>query len=116
MKKLLMASALVIASAPTLANTMSCYVDTPAYDEFTTSFCSALVYNGPTTTSAVFKVDNPPSNVQSVIWSDSACSSTSTTCITTIRAYRPKTVTATVLKTDGTYFQVSASADYELGY
>lgn len=115
MRNTLIASTLLLASTPLFANTMSCYVDTPAYDQFSKDFCFSSVFEGPTTTSAVFRIDNAPSNLSSVIWSDSACSSTATTCITTIRAYRPKTVTATVLKTDGTYFQVSATAEYELG-
>ncbi len=97
------------------AQTMSCYVDTPAYDQFTPNNCVAMIFNGPTTTSAVFRIDNPPANLQSVLWSDSACSSSATTCITDVRAYRPKSVSATVLKTDGTFYQVSANAHYELG-
>lgn len=115
MKKAIIGAVLTLSSLPALANSMSCYVDTPAYDNFTTNFCSAVIFNGPTTTSAVFRVNNAPSNVQSVLWSDSSCSSSSTTCITSVRAYKPKTVTATVLKTDGTFFQVSATAEYELG-
>lgn len=116
MKKMLLGALLASSSLYASANTMSCYVDTPAYDHFSVSFCAAVIFNGPTTTPAVFRIDNPPSNLQSVVWSDSACASTSTTCITSIRAYRPKTVTATVLKTDGTYYQVSATAEYELGF
>lgn len=116
MKKIIAGLLLASSSFATFGQSMSCYVDTPAYDTFTTSFCAGVIYNGPTTTSAVFRVDNPPSNLQSVVWSDSACSSSSTMCITSIRAYKPKTVTATVLKTDGTYYQVSATAEYELGF
>lgn len=116
MKKAIIGAVLTFSSLPVLAKSMSCYVDTPAYDNFTTSYCSAAIFDGPRTTSAVFRIDNPHSNIHSVIWSDSACSSSSTSCITTVRAYNPKTVTATVLKTDGTYFQVSATAEYELGF
>lgn len=116
MKKMMMGLMLTMASSTAFGASMSCYVDTPALDQFTSGFCGASVFNGPRTTSAVFRIDNAPSNINTIIWSDSACSSSSTVCITSIQAYGPKTVTATILKTDGTYEQASAHAEYELGF
>jgi hypothetical protein len=90
-------------------NTMSCFVDTPANDEFTPTVCSAVVNRQ--STKAVFRVDNftPGANVQ---WSDSRCVSGRETCTVTIRAYVQKTMRATV-GTPG--YRVSASARYERG-
>ena len=117
MKKLIATAILLLSSAPVFANTMSCFVDTPAFDTFSVGFCSAVGnIDDPSRTTALFRVDNPPSDILSVIWSDSACSSSQTRCFVPITAFRPVTVTATVLRTNGTFFQVSATADYELAF
>ncbi len=116
MKNMIKSALLTVASfaAFSASATMSCYVDTPAYDIFKQNYCDAFIANGPHKTTAVFRIDNPPANLNSVIWSDSSCSQNSTICLVDIQAHRPLTMSATVLKTDGTYYQVSARADYEI--
>lgn len=96
-----------------MADTMSCYVDTTAYDEYRTNSCFAMVW-GANTATAVFKVDDAPSGSQ-ILWSNSSCSQTSSVCSTSIRAFQNYTMSATVLKPDGTWSQVQASASFEDG-
>ncbi len=88
---------------------MKCYVDTAAYDLYTYDFCFSAAL--PRTTSAVFSIDNVPAG-STVIWSNSSCNSSSF-CIIPIRHYQPLSVNATVLKPNGTYSTVSATAYYE---
>ncbi len=97
------------------APVMSCMVDTPAYDEFNERFCFGLVY-GARYTTAVFRVDNPPSKFQ-IIW-DKICqpSTSNTSCAVTIRAFRPYTMAATVLDFDSyKFYRVQATAEFEDG-
>ncbi len=89
---------------------MKCYVDTPAYDLFTYNFCASV--GSARTTTAVFAIDNVPAG-STINWSNSNCSSTNSICFVPIRQYRPVTVTASVLKPNGTYTTVSATAEYE---
>ncbi len=90
---------------------MSCFVDTPAFDIFTTGWCD----NSGTarTTTAVFRVDNPPSNF-TILWSNGSCNSSSTTCFLPIRQYQTITLNATVLNNDNSTFTTTgATASYE---
>ncbi|MCA1777880.1 MAG: hypothetical protein LC637_00430 [Xanthomonadaceae bacterium] len=93
------------------ATGMSCFVDTPAFDLFTSPLC---VSAGTTlTTTAVFRVDNPPADF-TIIWSDSSCSSSSTVCVVPINIIGYLTVSATVLNNANyTFTKVSATARYE---
>ncbi len=93
------------------AASMKCFVDTPAFDQFTTGFCFS---NWTTfTTTAVFRIDNEPSNF-TIIWSDSRCSSSSDTCLLPIRHFQTITLNATVLNNDNnTFSTTSATARYE---
>ncbi len=89
---------------------MKCYVDTPAYDQYTYNFCASV--GSARTTTAVFAIDNVPAG-STINWSNSNCSSSNSICFVPIRQYRPITVTASVLKPNGTYTTVSATAEYE---
>ncbi|ATC93841.1 hypothetical protein [Pseudoalteromonas tunicata] len=111
--KLACGLALSIGCTAAMANTMSCYVDTPKYDEFTTNQCDAIVW-GANIATAVFRVDDAPSGSR-ILWSDNRCSDTSNMCMISIHAFRNYTMKATVLKPDGTWHQVSASASFEDG-
>lgn len=90
---------------------MSCYVDTLAFDVFTSGYCFSA--GNATTTSAVFRIDNPPSNY-TILWSDSRCSSSNTLCILPIRRYQSYTISATILNNaNNTFTTASATAEYE---
>ena len=89
---------------------MKCYVDTPAFDVFTYGYCFNVGFAR--TTTAVFRVDNVAAGAQ-ILWSDSNCTNNQSTCFVPIRQYQTKTVTATVLNTNGTFTQTSATAEYE---
>lgn len=89
---------------------MSCMVDTPADDQFHGGHCFGLVH-GARYTTAVFRVDNPPSDFQ-IVW-DKGCpvSTSNTSCAVTIRALRPYTMGATVLDFDSyRFYRVAATA------
>ena len=105
---------LSIGSTAAMANTsMSCYVDTSAFDEYRTGQCFAMIW-GANKATAVFKVDGAPSGTK-YIWSNSSCSESSSVCTTSIRAFQNYTMSATVLMPDGTWSQVQASASFEDG-
>ena len=89
---------------------MKCYVDTPAYDLYTYDFCASA--GAARTTTAVFKIDNVPAG-STINWSNSNCNSNNSLCFVPIRQYRNITVSATVLKPNGSYTTVSATAEYE---
>lgn len=92
---------------------MKCYVDTPAYDNFTYGNCVSFGY--PTTTTAVFRVDNVPSNF-TIIWSDSRCNSSSRDCFLPISHFQTINLSATALdNSNNTFTTTSASASYH-GY
>ncbi|GAB4194032.1 MAG: hypothetical protein Tsb002_25090 [Wenzhouxiangellaceae bacterium] len=94
---------------------LSCYVDTPAYDQFTPYFCSSIWFFGPNTTTAVFQVFNVNPASHSYNWSVNGCSGEQ--CFTTIGAYVPLTVSVTVTNNaTGQQYNLSATAEYELGY
>jgi len=105
---------LSMGASAAMADTMSCYVDTQAYDEFTVNACDAVIY-GANETTAVFRVDDAPSGSQ-IIWSNSSCSQTSSVCGISIRAMGRYTMSARILKPDGTWSDVSgATASFEDG-
>jgi len=110
---LVLALALLGASTAATAATMSCFVDTPANDPFTPNRCFGVV-PGRQFTTAVFRVDNLLPNAE-VLWSDSRCDSSSATCAVTITAFVRKTMRATVLNPDNTWYKVSATALFENG-
>ncbi len=90
---------------------MKCYVDTPAFDVFTTGFCADA--GVARTTTAVFRIDNEPSNF-TILWSDSRCSSSNDTCLLPIRHFQTINLSATVLNNDNnTFSTTSATALYE---
>jgi len=89
---------------------MKCFVDTPAYDLYTYDFCASA--GAARTTTAAFKIDNVPAG-STISWSNSHCHSNNSLCLVPIRQYRTITVSATVLKPNGTYTTVSATAEYE---
>ncbi|WP_151173939.1 hypothetical protein [Pseudoalteromonas ruthenica] len=119
MKTLIASAALLIGglfSAQASADSMECYVDTQAYDQFTPNRCFALVY-GATTSTAVFRVVGNGSQIDSVIWSNAAssCGTSGTSCSFEIRAFRPYTAEATILYSNGSWSKVSATASFEDG-
>jgi hypothetical protein len=89
---------------------IKCFVDTPAYDHYTYNFCGSAGWAR--TTTAVFTIENVPAG-STIAWSNSNCSSTNSTCFIPIRQYQSVSVTANVLKPNGTYTTVSATAFYE---
>ncbi len=90
---------------------MKCFVDTPAWDEYRYGGCFSAGWAR--TTSAVFKIDNVPSNFK-IYWSNSACSSSSSTCTLPIRQYNNITLSADVLDlSNNTFSSTSAKAHYE---
>jgi len=90
---------------------MKCFVDTPAFDNYSYNACFSV--GGARTTTAVFKVDNVPSNF-TILWSDSRCSSTSTFCLLPIRQYQSIVLNATVLNNaNNTFSNTTATAWYE---
>lgn len=95
---------------------LSCFVDTPAYDQFTQGGCFSVWFGGPITTTAVFQVFNisSPGNYD-FNWSIGSCSGEQ--CVTNIRAYRPLTVSVTVTENaTGQSWNLSATAEYERGF
>ncbi len=93
------------------AASMKCFVDTPAFDLFTTGYCHSS--GNPRTTTAVFRIDNEPANF-TILWSDSRCSSSSDTCFLPIRHFQQITLSATVLNNaNNTFSTTSATAHYE---
>jgi len=104
--------ALVSANA---APTLACYVDTPAYDQFTQGDCAGMIYNGPATTTAVFQVFGTEGGNYSYQWSN--CTSNNLQCARSIRAYRPLTVSVTVTNNQtGAQYFLTATAEYERGF
>jgi len=90
---------------------MSCFVDTPAYDNLTQGYCFSA--GAARTTTAYFLINNAPSNY-TVIWSDSRCNSASLSCILPIRQYQTINLSATVLNnSNNTFAKTSARAEYE---
>lgn len=90
---------------------MKCFVDTPAFDNFTFGFCVSA--HSAFSTSAVFRVDDLPADF-TIIWSDSRCNQNSSTCILPIRQYQQVTLSATVLNHgNNTFSTTSATAIYE---
>ncbi|WP_281557384.1 hypothetical protein [Thalassomonas sp. RHCl1] len=120
MKKLLTAGLLVASSFATsqaYAAAMECYVDTPAYDHYTTGSCFAMVW-GENKATAVFRIKDAASKpISSVIWDGAAksCGTGGTGCAVSIYAFRQYTATATVLYQDGTWGTASATASFEDG-
>lgn len=120
MKKLLSVSLLLASSfvaSQATATEMQCYVDTQAYDNYTSNRCFAM--NPASSTTANFRITATNGAIDSVIWGDHASScgtTTGTTCSITINAYRSYTGSATILYTDGTWEKVSAKASYERGF
>jgi len=115
-KAKLLGLATILFSGSSFATTMSCYVDTPAYDTYSANACFAVGLNRNTTAS--FKLTNTSGNIHKVLWSGpgtSSCSQTSTTCNVPIRYYQTVKVTADVLYTNGSWETASANAHYE-GY
>lgn len=95
------------------SSSMSCYVDTPAFDYFTTGSCFSAGFSR--TTTAVFRIDNLPSNY-SIDWHNSNCNDNNDTCFLSISHYQTITLSATVFNNSNSTFQnVSATAHYE-GY
>lgn len=99
-----------------MASTMECYVDTPAYDEFRSGTCFAMIY-GQRYTTAVFRIVEDKA-IASVLWGGAAnnkCTDNGNYCSFTIRSMTAYNVTATVLYEDGTYGSASAYASFEDG-
>ncbi|MEZ7279671.1 hypothetical protein EXT42_15695 [Pseudoalteromonas sp. CO302Y] len=119
MKKVLTSIGLLAASVFSVhasADTMECYVDTQAYDQYTPNRCFAMVF-GQTYATAVFRVVGDGSTIDSVIWSNdaSSCGTSGTSCSYQIRAFRPSKAEATILYADGRWSKVSATASFEDG-
>jgi hypothetical protein len=108
--------AVVLGAATTAtAATMSCLVDTPALDRYTPENCTAVI-PGAQFATASFRIDPPLPQHFQVFWSDARCNPQKVVCNVTIGVFVPKTMTATVLNVDTmTFFQVSATADFENG-
>ena len=101
-------------SASSTTVRMKCFVDTPAYDHF--SYNNCFNAGSARTTSAVFQIEGGPSSNYTVYWSNSACSSTSKTCILPIRWYQSVNLSATIVDkntTPNTAYSSSATAYYE---
>ena len=95
----------------TRASGMECFVDTPAFDQFTLGFCGNVGLAR--TTSAVFRLVNRPANF-TALWSDPRCSTSSDICILPISFFQQLTLSATVLNnSNNTFTTVSATALYE---
>jgi len=111
----IVAGILLIASSSAFASSgMSCFVDTPDYDEFTSGFCFAMIF-GARTTTAVFRVDNPPANAH-IDWDHPDCPSSTTFCSVPIYAFHFLTVSALVIDLDSAYHNtVQATAYFEDG-
>ncbi|KRC31225.1 MULTISPECIES: hypothetical protein [unclassified Lysobacter] len=76
---------------------IACYVDTPAFDQYTEDACASYWFNGPATTSAVFEVFGQDAGVSYTYqWSVTGCSASNKFCIAQVRANRDKTVSVVV--------------------
>lgn len=119
MKKILNVLTLVglsLLGSNVMASTMECYVDTPAYDEFRSGNCFAMIY-GERYTTAVFRIVEDK-GIASVLWGGAAankCTDNGNYCSFTIRSMSAYSVSATVLYEDGTYGTASAVASFEDG-
>lgn len=111
----LFAAALALGSSSALAVGMSCYVDTPAYDEFTPGICLSTVHGAKTAT-ASFRIDDLPANYY-VDWKKPACSNTGAgICTAVIKVFQPYEAIANVIDLDtGIVTEVSAIANLENG-
>ncbi|MCF6300208.1 MAG: hypothetical protein L3J52_03680 [Proteobacteria bacterium] len=90
---------------------MKCFVDTPAWDNYRYGFCLSIGWAF--TTTALFKIDNVPSDF-TILWSDSRCSSTRTSCTLPISQYQSIVLNATVLNNaNNTFSNTTATASYE---
>lgn len=90
---------------------MKCFVDTPAFDQFTYNICFSV--GSAQTTSALFRIDNVPSNF-TILWSDSRCNSSSRDCSLPISWYQTINLSATVLNnSNNTFTTTSTIASYE---
>ncbi|SFC69189.1 hypothetical protein [Pseudoalteromonas denitrificans] len=119
MNKLLKTGILLASSlfgAQAMAVNMECYVDTQAYDHYTTNHCEALVW-GASTATAVFRISGASKPIKSVIWSNAAssCGTSGTSCSFTIRAFRSNKAEALILYQDNTWGTASATALFEDG-
>jgi len=97
---------------------MQCFVDTPAYDNYTPNFC--MNFSSATRTTAIFKVANLPlsSSEYSLSWQTSSCSGTTatSTCSKSIRSLQQITITAVLMHSNsGKTKTLSATAIYEGG-
>ncbi len=95
-----------VVTGSALSSEMQCFVDTLAYDTFTSGGCLSAA--PARVTSAVFKVSSNNS-ISSIIWTGDAsgqCATTDMTCSIDIRQYSSKNVGATVLYSDGTWESV----------
>lgn len=110
----ILAATLVLASSSVFAGGMSCFVDSPAYDEFTPDNCETIVW-GARTATAVFRIDNLPARYH-IDWEKPACADNLTICSVSIRAFFNYTAKASVIDLDaGTVTEVSAVARFEDG-
>ncbi len=119
MKKLLQASVLIASSviaSQAFSAEMECYVDTQRFDNFTPNYCVGLVW-GAQYADAVYRVSGANKAIDQVIWGGVASGKgcTGTSCVVSIRAYSVNKATATILYTDGTWENVSATAELENG-
>lgn len=95
---------------------MQCYVDTTAYDTYSSNHCFS--FGSSSTTTAVFKLANLPltTSEYSLNWQTTSCSSTSaaSTCSKSIRQYQNITMTAVLTHIQtGSTKSLSATAHYE---
>jgi hypothetical protein len=119
MKNLLSVAAVIatgLFTSQASAADMECYVDTQAYDHFTSGHCFALIY-GASSATAVFRIAGANKPISSVIWGDkaSSCGTSGTSCSFTIRPFRANKASATILYQDGTWETASATASFEDG-
>ncbi|MBB1268139.1 hypothetical protein [Shewanella sp. SR44-3] len=119
MKKFLSVAAVLSTSlfaSQASAASMECYVDTQAYDQYTSGHCFALVY-GARSATAVFRIAGANKPISSVIWGDKAasCGTSGTSCSFTIRPFVSNKASATILYQDGTWATASATASFEDG-
>ncbi len=109
------AGILLMASSSAFASSgMSCFVDTPDFDQFTSGYCFAVIW-GVNQSTAVFRVDNPPANAH-IHWDHPSCPSSTTFCSVPIQAFQFLTVSALVIDLDSSYHNtVQATANFENG-
>ncbi|MBI2379859.1 MAG: hypothetical protein HYV16_03770 [Gammaproteobacteria bacterium] len=94
--------------------TLSCYVDTPAYDQYAEGYCDALIYNAKTA-KAVFQVfGSEQAGRYTYAWTN--CTSTSSQCVKTIYPFRFYNISVVVTDTyTGTKTTLTATANFEDG-